>query len=79
MKIRKHHHYAASVLQDELNEFRMNVQKIYIEIKRAGKDQAEYAAMLIEYMNQVLEQNVFTDMEQESFVKTMEEAADILI
>lgn len=71
-------HYAASVLQDELNEFRMNVQKIYIEIKRAGKDQAEYAAMLIEYMNQVLEQNVFTDMEQESFVKTMEEVADIL-
>ncbi len=71
-------HYAASVLQDKLNEFRVNVQKIYIEIKRAGKDQAEYAAMLLDYMNHVLEQKVFTDMEQLSFVKMMEEVGDIL-
>jgi len=71
-------HYAASVLQAELNEFRMNVQKIYIEVKRGGPKQCEYAAMLIEYMTQVLEQKVFTDMEQISFVKTMEEVADIL-
>lgn len=71
-------HYAASVLQDKLNEFRVNVQKIYIEVKRAGKDQAEYAAVLLDYMNHILEQKVFTDMEQLSFVKTMEEVGDIL-
>lgn len=71
-------HYAASVLQTELNEFRMNVQKIYIEIKRGGTKQCEYAVMLIDYMTQVLEQKVFTDMEQNSFVNTMEEVADIL-
>lgn len=71
-------HYAASVLQDELNEFRVNVQKLYIEIKRAGKEQGEYAVMLLNYMNQVLEQKVFTDMEQDSFVKIMEEVGDIL-
>lgn len=71
-------HYAASVLQDELNTFRMNVQKIYIEIKRAGKDQADYAVMLIEYMDKVLKQKVFTEIEQTSFVKMMDEVGDIL-
>ena len=62
-------HYAASVLQDELNEFRMNVQKIYIEIKRAGKDQAEYAAMLIEYINEFTEQNVFTNIDRNHLLR----------
>lgn len=71
-------HYAASVLQDELNEFRVTVQKIYIEIKRGGKEQSDYALMLIEYMDQVLKQKVFTGMEQVSFVRMMEEVGEIL-
>lgn len=71
-------HYAASVLQTELNEFRINVQKIYIEVKRGGEKQVEYGVMLVDYMTQVLEQRVFTDLEQKSFVNTMEEVADIL-
>lgn len=71
-------HYAASVLQDALNNFRMNVQKIYNEIKRGGDDQAYYAAHLIEYMNDFLVQKIFTDMEQATFVKMMDEVGDIL-
>lgn len=71
-------HYAASVLQDELNEFRVNVQKIYIEIKRGGREQSDYAIMLIEYMDQVLKQKVFTGMEQISFVRMLEEVSEIL-
>ena len=71
-------HYAASVLQDELNEFRVTVQKIYIEIKRGGREQSDYALMLREYMDQVLKQKVFTGMEQISFVRKMEEVCEIL-
>lgn len=71
-------HYAASVLQQELNSFRMNVQKIYIGIKNENDKQGEFAAMLIDYMNQVLEQKVFTDMEQRSYVNMMDEVGDIL-
>lgn len=71
-------HYAASVLQDALNNFRMNVQKIYNEIKRTDENQAEYAAHLIEYMNDFLIQSIFTDMEQRTFVLMMDEVGDIL-
>lgn len=71
-------HYAASVLQDALNNFRMNVQKIYNEIKRGGEEQACYAAHLIEYMNDFLTQKIFTDMEQRTFVMMMDEVGDIL-
>lgn len=71
-------HYAASVLQDALNNFRMNVQKFYNEIKRADENQAYYAAHLIDYMNDFLIQNIFTDMEQSTFVMMMDEVGDIL-
>ena len=71
-------HYAASVLQDALNNFRMNVQKIYNEIKRAGREQTYYAAHLIDYMNDFLIQKIFTDMEQRTFVMMMDEVGDIL-
>ena len=37
-----------------------------------------YAETLVEYMNQVLEQRAFTDMEQRNFVGIMEEMCDIL-
>lgn len=76
-------HYAASVLQDELNSFRFNVQKLYLKIQDKEKDQeieerADYAVMLLDYMNKVLAQHVFTDMEQTSFVNIMNEAGEIL-
>ena len=71
-------HYAASVLQDALNDFRMNVQKQRKLILKGDKKQALYAEVLIDYMNQVLEQKVFTDMEQRTYVNTMDEICDIL-
>lgn len=71
-------HYAASVLQDSLNDFRANVQKIAREIEENRFDQVDYICMLIDYMNPVLVQNVFTDMEQKAFVLQMEEMAELL-
>ena len=71
-------HYAASVLQDILNDFRANVQKRYQEILQGSDNQVILAAELIDYMNQVLEQKVFTGMEQKSMTELMEQVCEIL-
>ncbi|MCC8049850.1 MAG: hypothetical protein LIP10_04205 [Clostridiales bacterium] len=74
-------HYAASVLRDQLNDFRAYVQKLYTQIKEAreaGEGAAEEAALLITYMDQVLAQHVFTGLEQETFVREMDEVCEIL-
>lgn len=70
-------HYAASVLQDALNDFRINVEKQKQLIFAGDEKQASYAESLLDYMNQVLEQNVFTDMEQRTYVSVMDEIGEI--
>ena len=69
-------HYAASVLRDELNDFRVKVQKIYTDIKEEKPDQTDSEEMLIDYMNRILCQKVFTEIEQAKFVNIMVEAAE---
>ena len=71
-------HYAASVLRDELNEFRTYVQKLYGEMKNEEDDETDCEEMLIGYMNGVLKQKVFTGVEQSRFVEMMDEAAQEL-
>lgn len=71
-------HYAASVLQEALNDFRATVQKQRRLIEQEDENQAGYAEMLIDYMNQLLEQRVFTDMEQRTYVKVLDEVGEIL-
>ena len=66
-------HYAASVLQDVLNEFRVTVQKRYADICEETERQAEKCLELIEYMNPILEQRIFTNLEQHAMVDQMEE------
>ena len=61
-------HYAASVLQDELNDFR----------EKQGENQLDYVVMLIGYMDQVLKQKVFTDMEQQNMVRKFVDVAESL-
>lgn len=70
-------HYAASVLQDALNDFRVHVEKQRQLILEADENQVYYADSLLDYMNQVLEQKVFTDMEQRTYVAVMEEVGEI--
>ena len=71
-------HYAASVLQDALNSFRINVQKGYQEVMKREDDCFETGENLIRYMNQVLVQDVFSDVEQKSFAGQMDETAQIM-
>lgn len=71
-------HYAASVLQDELNDFRFNVQKVFQEIEFEPEDETEFEEALIPYMNNVLVQRVFTEMEQKKFVFLMSDAGEYL-
>lgn len=70
-------HYAASVLSDKLNEFRMNVRKLYSEIQE-NPEQTGRAEELIDYMDGFLKQKVFTQLEQNGYVRMMAEVADVL-
>lgn len=67
-------HYAATVLREVLNEFRARTQELYKMFKEDYVQPEEYARMLIEYMRDVLEQDVFTEMELREYVDMMEEA-----
>jgi len=71
-------HYAASVLQDTLNNFRMNVEKMRQEAARSQDNKSEKLSELIDFINPVLEQKVFNDMEQAGFVRILGDVADEL-
>lgn len=70
-------HYAASILSDELNAFRINVQKMYQEIGREDPAETGCEEFLLNYMDSILKQRVFSDMEQKKYVEMMAEVADI--
>ena len=71
-------HYAASILQDILNNFRTKVQKSYQEMKDNEEERATIAHVLIDYMDPVLKQKPFTEMEQKSQVQIMDEDCEML-
>ena len=66
-------HYAASILQDVLNNFRSQVQEKYLLCQEENEQQVENCVNLVEYMNPILEQNVLTDIEQKSMTDKMKE------
>ena len=71
-------HYAASVLADALNNFRTTVQRLYVEIKKDNEKFFSCVDTLLPYMNDVLEQRVFLELEQEKYVLQMEEVCELL-
>lgn len=71
-------HYAASVLQQTLNEFRFKVSKEYQEIQKKEDSYVEKAAELIKYMNKYLSQKVFGITEQKAYVSLLENVATIM-
>lgn len=71
-------HYAASALSDILNEFRMNVHKMKAEIQEEEPEETEWEEKLLDYMDRVLKQGVFTRLEQNRFVGIMEHTAELL-
>ena len=71
-------HYAASILQDILNNFRVKVQKTYQEMKDNEEDRPDLAHVLIDYMDPVLKQQPFTEMEQKNQVHIMDDVCEML-
>lgn len=69
-------HYAASVLQDALNDFRIQVEKQKRLAFEKSSNQPAYLDMLMDYMSQVLEQKVFQDMEQKDYVHMMNQVCE---
>lgn len=71
-------HYAAAVLSDELNKFRIYVQKLRRQMESETDSQTECEEMLIDYMDHILKQHIFSKHEQRKFVGTLEETSEIL-
>ncbi len=81
-------HYAATILQGALNDFRADVQKNYQEImdeleeperKRDSSDSTGInAAALIEFMDEMLQNHVFTQLEQTHYTHLMDEVGEKL-
>ena len=69
-------HYAASILQDVLNDFRSGVQEKYLQCQEKNEQQEENCIRLAEYMNSILEQKVLTDLEQHSMTEKMKEVLE---
>ncbi len=69
-------HYAASVMTDELNEFRTKVQKLLHGIQNEKEEETMLEEMLISYMNKVLKLQIFTPVEQKRFVNIMADTAE---
>ncbi len=71
-------HYAASILSNNLNEFRMGVHKLYGKMKEEDPKDTEYEEALVAYMNDFLQHRAFMDLEQNRFTQMMAEAAELL-
>lgn len=71
-------HYAASVMTDELNEFRAKVQAMSKEIQNEEEGETAFEELLIDYMNHVLKLQIFTPIEQKRFVHIMADTAEKL-
>ena len=74
-------HYAASFLQSKMDTFRENVRKTQYMIEELDIEDEECQKLvlkLIEYMNHMLKQNVFTKIEQIDYVSQMEQLCEML-
>lgn len=74
-------HYAASFLQSRMDMFRENVsrmQKVIDESDIQDEKCQEQIVDLIRYMNQMLKQKVFTQVEQEDYVEQMDQLCEKL-
>lgn len=75
-------HYAASVLQGALNDFRVEVQKSYQPIMDALEEPdreadpegnwESQAAMLMEFINEMLKKRILTDLEQSHYAHLLD-------
>lgn len=74
-------HYAASFLQSKMDLFRDNVRRTQQKIAESKIEEEECQKQilkLIQYMNHMLKQKVFTQVEQVDYVKQMEQLCEEL-
>lgn len=74
-------HYAASFLQSKMDTFRDNVRKMQQMINEGDIEDEECQKRilkLIRYMNHILKQRVFTQIEQTDYVEQMEQLCEKL-
>lgn len=71
-------HYAAAVLSDELNKFRLYVQKLWRRIQEEEPGETECEEILLDYMDNILRQRIFSSHEQRKFVNILTETAESL-
>ena len=72
-------HYAASFLQSKMDTFRDNVRKTQQKIEEGDIEDGECQRLilkLIRYMNHMLKQKVFTQIEQTDYVEQMEQLCE---
>lgn len=69
-------HYAASALSSILNEFRITVSKMQQKLEKEAPEETQAEEELLDYMDGVLKQRVFSDLEQNRFVHIMERTAE---
>lgn len=60
-------HYAASVLMDALSEFRGNIQNMLKSFRENPQD-SELGLLILDHLNEILRQNVFTGGEKASYI-----------
>lgn len=71
-------HYAAAVLSDELNKFRIYVQRLWKQSEQEGDEETECEEILLDYMDNILKQRIFSDYEQRKFVSILASSAELL-
>lgn len=70
-------HYAASVIMDVLSEFRGNVQNMFVKLK-ADPEDFDLGALLLDYIHEVVRQEVLTGEEKRSYVYMEDEIGDMM-
>ncbi|MGN0398552.1 MAG: hypothetical protein ACI4EO_00350 [Blautia sp.] len=74
-------HYAASFLQSKMDTFRENVRKMQQTIEAGNVEEEECQEQILElirYMNHMLKQKVFMQVEQSDYVEQMEQFCEKL-
>lgn len=70
-------HYAASVIMDVLSEFRGNVQNMYSKLK-ADPEDFDLGSLLLEYIHEVLLQNILAGDEKRAYTYMEDEIGDLM-
>ncbi|OUP82442.1 hypothetical protein B5F07_14105 [Lachnoclostridium sp. An169] len=70
-------HYAASVIMDALSEFRGTVQNMYMKFKE-DPENYDLGSLILEYIDEVLRQNLLSGDERKAYTYTVDEIGDSL-